>query len=390
MLTLIHHNPALVVNGVLHIDRKFLAGMQYYSDALNIPLTTIHPILNENEIIMDRVSIPVAELNFGIVTVTGYSSAVSRDALQNQINKSILVYGFGMGFPQIARRSQVPYILTLEHDLSTKIAVTTNDVANKVRRMVRTLRAVYEYYFIDVPAMKSAYSLHCNGFPAFDSSLHYNKNRLLYLDSRMSSDQVISEAELNTRLSRLRQRRLRLLYTGRYEAIKGASDAVSVAIECQRMGLDIEFHSFGQGSLRHEMKRMVRSAPSPDLIFIHDAIPYPELVQKSREFDIFVCCHVQSDPSCTYLETLGSGLPIVGYNNRMLKGVVDKSSAGFAVKHRSPVSVAQQIEILARDRQLLADMSLNARAFSLKHTFENEFDLRVSAISEAYASFLKN
>lgn len=387
MLTLIHHNPVLIENGVLHVDRKFLNGMQYYADALNIPLTTVHPLLNKSEQIMDRVSIPIAELNFEVVTI---EKSTERNALKQIIEQSALVYGHGMGSSSIARRSNIPYILILEYDLSTHITFATNGVSNIARRMFRTLRKVFDYLFVEIPAIRNAHSLHCNGYPVFESSAPYNKNRLLYLDSRMSTAQVISEAELKTRLSTLGQRRfLRLLFSGRYEAAKGAADAVSVAIECQKLGLDIEFHSYGQGSLRDEMKRLASTAPFPEFIFIHDAIPYPDLVQRSREFDIFVCCHVQNDPSCTYLETLGSGLPIVGYDNKMLKGVADKSKAGFASKLGSPVNVARQIEVLAKDKQILVEMSLNARKFSLEHVFENEFDLRVSAIKTAYATLSK-
>lgn len=388
MLTLIHHNPVLIENGVLHVDRKFLNGMQYYADALNIPLTTVHPLLNKNEQIMDIVSIPIAELNFEVVTVEEKST--ERTALKQIIEQSALVYGHGMGSSSLARSNNIPYILILEYDLSTHITFATNGVSNIARRMFRTLRTICEYLFVEIPAIRSAHSLHCNGYPVFESSAPYNKNRLLYLDSRMSTAQIISESELKTRLSTLGQRRLiRLLFSGRYEAAKGAADAVSVAIECQKLGLDIEFHSYGQGSLRDEMKRLASSAPFPESIFIHDAIPYPDLVQRSREFDIFVCCHVQNDPSCTYLETLGSGLPIVGYDNKMLKGIVDNSKAGFTSKLGSPVKVAQQIKALAKDTQMLADMSLNARAFSLEHVFENEFNLRVSAIKVAYGSLSK-
>lgn len=388
MLTLIHHNPVLIENGVLHVDRKFLNGMQYYADALNIPLTTVHPLLNKNEQIMDIVSIPIAELNFEVVTVEKKST--ERTALKQIIEQSALVYGHGMGSSSMARSNNIPYILILEYDLSTHITFATNGVSNIARRMFRTLRTICEYLFVEIPAIRNAHSLHCNGYPVFESSAPYNKNRLLYLDSRMSTAQIISEAELKTRLSTLGQRRLiRLLFSGRYEAAKGAADAVSVAIECQKLGLDIEFHSYGQGSLRDEMRRLASRAPFPEFIFIHDAIPYPDLVQRSREFDIFVCCHVQNDPSCTYLETLGSGLPIVGYDNKMLKGIVDNSKAGFTSKLGSPVKVAQQIKALAKDTQMLADMSLNARAFSLEHVFENEFNLRVSAIKVAYGSLSK-
>jgi colanic acid/amylovoran biosynthesis glycosyltransferase len=105
-----------------------------------------------------------------------------------------------------------------------------------------------------------------------------------------------------------------LLYSGRYEPMKGAHDAVLVAVECLRRGLNVEMHCYGQGNLRDAMER---TATGWNRIHIHDPIPYPELVQLSQSFDLFVCCHVQGDPCCTCLESFGTGLPIVGYANRM-------------------------------------------------------------------------
>ena len=88
MLTLIHQNPALINDGVFHVDRKFLDGMRYYAESLNIPLTTIHPVLKENEEIMDRVSIPLPDLNFNVVTVAdGALSAAGRHTLETHISK---------------------------------------------------------------------------------------------------------------------------------------------------------------------------------------------------------------------------------------------------------------------------------------------------------------
>lgn len=386
MLTVIHQNPALVDNGLLYIDRKFLDGMRYFADQLNVPLTTIHPLLRKGEAVMDGVSTSVADLNFKVVTIAdGGRSSDSQLILQNYIRKSVLVYGAGMDCAEIARRCDVPYILVLESDLSTKIAVACNNINGLVRRKVRSLRVILDHFLRELPSIRNAYAVHCNGYPVFEEVAPRAVRSLLYLDSRMSSDQVISLVKLKERISTLGRRRLRLLFSGRYEAIKGAVDAVQVAIECQKLGLDVEFHAYGKGSLSEKMKECAKAAPYPELVTIHDPISYPDLVRKSREFDIFISCHVQSDPSCTYLETLGSGLPIVGYNNKMLKRIVEKSKAGVASRLGSPTEVARQIQALSNDCELLAEMSMNARDFSLIHVFEKEFDLRISAIKAAYS-----
>jgi colanic acid/amylovoran biosynthesis glycosyltransferase len=180
-------------------------------------------------------------------------------------------------------------------------------------------------------------------------------------------------------------RPLRLLFSGRYERMKGVADAVAVAVECLRRGLDIEMHFYGQGGLREDMERIAARAARPGRIHIHDAIPYPELVKISRTFDLFVCCHIQSDPSCTYLESFGAGLPIVGYGNRMWRRLSESSGAGLLSPLGRPASVADDVQRLADDFQLLSTLSERAVAFAREHNYENEFGKRIQALNAAMA-----
>jgi colanic acid/amylovoran biosynthesis glycosyltransferase len=137
-------------------------------------------------------------------------------------------------------------------------------------------------------------------------------------------------------------------------------------------------HCYGQGSQMVAMSRLAAESP----IKVHPAIPYPELVKISRTFDAFVCCHIQNDPSCTYLESMGAGLPIVGYDNRMWKGVLNASNAGYASPMHRPGRVADGIAALSDPAQL-RNLSGKALAFAKSHTFEREYQKRVDAINSA-------
>jgi hypothetical protein len=159
-------------------------------------------------------------------------------------------------------------------------------------------------------------------------------------------------------------------------------DSVRVALECLQRGLDIEMHCYGQGNQLEEMRALAVQSPVPGRIQVHDAIPYPELVERSREFDIFVCCHIQSDPSCTYLESFGAGLPIAGYANRMWKRLSEVSGCGLASPIGRPAAVADSIANMLADASAFDAMSLRAREFAAAHSFECEFTLRTSAIRQ--------
>ncbi len=383
---MIHSNSACIVNGILHVDRKFLTGMRLYAEQIDMPLMTIHPEMATADQTMDLMKVPYKDLGFEVMIIKKDANPrETKERLQKQIGRSHLVYGSGFGSAKIARQLGIPYILVLEYDLRTDITMNAMQVQSMARRGIRALRCIKRHIVEDIPSMRGARALHCNGYPVYDESRIFNANRLLYLDSRTSPAMVITEPQLDDRLRQRSDRPLRLLFSGRYERVKGADDSVKVALECLKRGLDIELHTYGQGSLRDTMLQLARRSPVRNRIHIHDAIPFPELVQRAREFDLFVCCHIQSDPSCTYLESFGAGLPIVGYANRMWQRLSASSESGYASPVGQPAAVADDVARLIANPDLLASKSKQARAFALGHTFEHEFSLRVDAIRQELA-----
>lgn len=382
-----HSNPAKIENRCLKIDRKFLVGMERYVQRVRAPIVAVHPELSERTALMDPVEVPCDDLPFRIMTVKvdNWGRATPGDMLRlsDAISRCRLVYGDAISATALAQTLRVPYIRILEHDLSTLIALSSSRSKNPLRKANATIQGAYHYFATMVPQMRRAHSLHCNGYPSYDAAAPYNPNRLLYLDSRMSEEYLISPQQLAARLAGHASRPIRLLYSGRYESLKGTDDAVRVGLQCLRRGLDIEMHLYGQGSLRAKMEQLARLPAAAGRIHIHDAVSFPELVKISRTFDMFICCHVQNDPSCTYLESFGAGLPIVGYANRMWTGLARHSGAGIVARIRNPESVAVEVQRLIADREALAILSSKALAFASEHCFEHEFARRTEALNAA-------
>ena len=387
-VVMIHANHARIDGEVLTIDRKFHIGMKDYAE-INAPLVTLHPQAARGAAIMDPIELKVSELPYRIVTIPYGGNwrplPSSVPLLHQEISLGRLVYGGygdGMGAAAIALACGVPYILILEYDLKTQITATTMQVNGKVRRAIRAGRTTWSYYREGLPEMRRAHSVHCNGYPIYDVAISENLKALLYLDSRMSNDMIMSHEELAARLAERHGKPLRLLYSGRYEAMKGAVDAVRVGLECLAMDIDIEMHCYGQGSLAAEMRELAKRSGSR--IVIHDAVPYPDLVKIARTFDVFVCCHVQNAPSCTYLESFGAGLPIVGYANRMWERLCDASGAGLCSPIGKPHLVAADVRRLT-NRADLATKSVQALDFARAHSYETEHGKRIEALNEVLA-----
>lgn len=390
MLTMIHSNMASLSRDTFRVDRKFHVGMSEYASKIQAPLVTVHPECIAGREAMDMVDVPCGDLPYRVMILRtderGRLLPGESSRLRDQIARSVLVYGGSCGAAKMARDCKIPYILILEYDFMTNVKVATISTSGAAGKAARAARWAWEYAGAHIPDVRGAYRVHCNGYPVYDESRRINPDCLLYLDSRMSAGSVIPEDVLERRLTGRSGRPLRLLYSGRFEAMKGAADAVKVGVECVGRDLDVELHCYGQGSLRAEMERLVARANASRRIHIHEAVTYPELVEISGTFDLFVCCHVQNDPSCTYIESFGSGLPIVGYGNRMWRRLHGESGVGSWSPLGRPDRVAEHVRNLASDPELLATMSRRARRFALDHTFEREFGLRIDDLNTEYTA----
>jgi colanic acid/amylovoran biosynthesis glycosyltransferase len=383
MITMVHSNPARLTGGILCVDRKFHTGMLAYCAALGGGLTTVHPLATRDHIGIDMIEVSLDCLPYAVLVVEPDGDLGPFRIL---IESSTLAYGMGLGFERIAQACGVPYVMVAEYDLKTRIVVSTSQVRSVARKSVRAARIAWDYFMHFVPDARLAASIHCNGYPICDALQRVNPKRLLYLDSRMSESMVVSSEQLRGRLLNLRSRPLRLIFSGRYEPLKGALDVVKVGISAIRRGLRVEMHTYGDGSQKGEMRRLVESAGMTAQITVHDGIAYPELVEISCGFDVFVCCHIQGDPSCTYLESFGAGLPIVGYDNRMWRRLCQESGAGLSVRMHDVEAVVGGLESIQSQSGLLEELSSRAREFALSHTFDREFVKRTDAIREALAS----
>jgi len=140
-----------------------------------------------------------------------------------------------------------------------------------------------------------------------------------------------------------------------------------------RATLDI----FGAGSLRASTAEA--AAAFGGAVTLHDPVDFEtRLVPLSRRTaDIFLSCHRQSDPSCSYIEAMGCGLAVAGYGNRMWTRMQAESGAGVMAPLGDVAALAAAIAALDRDRPTLADACDRSLAFAKAHDFPTEFARRM-------------
>ncbi|MEM1431786.1 MAG: glycosyltransferase [Pseudomonadota bacterium] len=378
-LTVVAPAPAHAGENGWWLDTKFLVGMEHYVRAWPGPVTAVLAEAQAKPPFATFVRSD--DLPFAVSTFTpGLKLAVERIPADGLV----LCGGDEAEFVHLsaacAERGQ-PVILVLEYTLETRLRIAWLDQDRGVLRKLRTTQWSMAFERRRKAAIRRAAGLQCNAYPTFDTYGHLNPQTMMYLDNRITEDLLVRPEEQAARAARLAAGGpLTLVYSGRLERLKGAQDLVPVAAGLAARGVDFVLHVFGPGSLSDEIRsEAVRHGLSERVIlrgtvdFAKDLVPF---VRSSA--DLFLSCHRQSDPSCTYLETLGCGVPVIGYANRMWARLQGQSNGGWTVPMGETGRVADLIAELDRDRPALVSASAAARAFAARHLFGAEFAQRIA------------
>jgi glycosyltransferase involved in cell wall biosynthesis len=368
----------------LLIDRKFHTGMLEYVRRLRRPLACLLPRMAPSQeasaTTMELVT--PTEIPYRVHVVSGpVPEAADIPTLRAALDETALAHvgdstKLNLTIADMCRERGVPYVATSEYTLRTVLDIMRGETRSPLRRVIRELRSrIGNRSRLELLA--NAAEVHTNGYPTYLELADVNPRRMLFFDTRATAEDVISEPAVVRRLDSLDHRPPRLLYSGRYHTMKGALDVVRTGIELFRRGVKFKLDTYGAGSLQGEMVEMVRRSGTGECITIHGLIPYrPNLIDVTRDADLFLACHTQGDPSCTYLETFACGVPIAGYANEMWTVLQRESRGGVAAPVGDPVGLASEIEAILRDRQRLTDASLRARAFAAANTMEVAWDRR--------------
>lgn len=233
-------------------------------------------------------------------------------------------------------------------------------------------------------AFRAATGLQSNGYPAHALYGRMNRDSMVYLDGRMTPDLFATEAEMIDRETlRATGAPLRLVYSGRLEPMKGAQDLIPVAERLIERGVDFTLDIFGTGSLGAEIAAGIQRLSQPGRVRLHGAVDFEtQLVPYTRTHaDMFVGCHRQSDPSCTYIEAMGCGVTVASYDNEMWNLLNAASDAGLGAPLGDPQALADKIALVAGTPDEITRRSRNALAFSRMHAFQPEFRRRMEHLA---------
>ena len=376
LLVMIASAPVIrLPNGKLRLDSKFVEGMRAHARHWDGPLKSI--IWEGATSVPFAVELAPQELGFDLVVLGQGADLPSLE------EAALVAAPADLAEVLKIADDDVPVVFAVEYTIGTRLQIVALDRGRgPVRkawsalwnlRMERRRRQAFR---------KSA-GLQCNGYPAFEDYAGFNSNPMIYLDGRMRQEMMARDADLAAKATYSGP--LRIVHSGRLEPMKGAHDLLPIARALMRSGCAFTLDIFGTGSLAEEIRAGVSEFSGA--VRLHDPVDFEsELVPwMIRHADIFLSCHRQADPSCTYLESLGCGVPVVGYANRMWDRLASESRGGWVVPMGDHSALVSRLAALSQDRADLVDAARQGLGFAKAHDFDREFQRRMDHFAQCLA-----
>lgn len=279
---------------------------------------------------------------------------------------------------KLCRKIGAKCIYVIEYIPETRYQIASLSTKNPLIKFRRFLY-VWREERKRLSSFSLADGLQANGMPAYHEYNNF-KNIMLYFDTRVDKSIIINSEDLEHRLTYLSQNKpLRIAFSGRLIRMKGVDHLLKVAMCLKQRNVNFHFTIYGTGELENQLKEFIKQHQLEDSVFMAGAVDFSKelLPNLQQNFDLFVMLHRQSDPSCTYLETLSCGLPIVSYDNNAFSGLLELADIGWKVKMDDVNGVARVIEHLHFNRKEIAKKSQNSIKFAHQHNFESTFQNRI-------------
>ena len=370
-LVIIPSVPVWVNESGIVFERKFFDGVRMYADIWPGTITCILRRSDGRLPEFGTVAQKDVKCFFHTIVLEG-KETLSVDHLSG----ASMVLASGDSFDQLhvsmlCRSAGIKCVYVIEYTPEIRSAILQLEAMNPLIRMRRFL-FLWSNERRRRAAFRIADGIQSNGTPAFNEYREF-RNSMLYFDTRVDGASIIKDAELNERLVYLDENRpLRLAFSGRLIRMKGGDHLVEVAKRLKEAGMKFTMSIYGTGELESEMKGFISEYRLEEYVQMKGSLSFRDelLPELMGNVDVFVCLHRQGDPSCTYLETISCGIPIVGYRNSAFHGLLGLADVGWSVQMDDIAGVCRVIRQIDRARTLIKEKSRKSVLFARKNSAE--------------------
>lgn len=371
-------------NGGLVLTQKYLEGAAEYARSWPGPVTTLAEISDTRSTDMDHVEVLPGSIETGLEERPSDAAAMAS-RLAGAAAALAFFSPYEEATARLCRRIGVPFLCVSEstpHSERQEVDANTRNPVLRLRRKLWLMGAERARQRM-LPGLAG---LQCSGVPTYDLYRPGQPNALLFFDNRVWRQDVIGEQALEERLQRVRAGApLKLVFGGRLIPMKGVLELPEIARALARLDVPFTLDIYGNGPLEDQLAARISALGLAGQVHLKGALDFRTgwIPALQRDADLFVCCHLQGDPSSTYPEVMSCGVPIAGYDNDAFQGIVRYSEAGWQAPMKKPELLAAQIARLHSDRETLAAAAIRARAFALQHDFQTTFARRTQHMIEA-------
>jgi colanic acid/amylovoran biosynthesis glycosyltransferase len=377
-------------NGQVLLTRKFIEATEKFQWFWPGSITVLMEETDQETDNLDKKIFKFNELPFKLEIVS--FKTLTADSFRNQTSLVLAMANCQQNhISKVCREAGIPCIYISEYTLKTRKQIVAAENPNNPLRLLRQNLWEEAQERKQQQAIKLANGLQCNGTPTYEVYRSLNPNTMLFFDTRITEDMLatVEDIEKRTR-DRDENTPLRLVFSGRLNRMKGAHYLLDVAQELERLGIEFELFISGAGQLEESMHQRIATSGLGNRVKMmgvpdFNTVFFPFV---KANIDLFICCHPQGDPSCTYIETMSCGVPIVGFANEAFVGIVEQSKSGWLVEMNRPDLLAYKVAELSRNRNELKAMSFKALEFARKHTFDQTFKARAQHMEQIALSSL--
>jgi len=383
-LVMIASAPVLVRDaGALFLDTKFVEGMRLHQALWHGPVACI--LWKGQDAIPFGAEYRAADLGFDLTLLEPGQAIEALHLARAAVVAASADIIAALEVAPLCRAAGARLVYTIEYTLATRLRIAALDRSRGPLRKARSMLWNLGHERRRRAAFRAADGVQFNGYPARDAYSGLTRDGLLFLDGRMRRGMMARDDQMQARADRLAAGApLRIVHSGRLVAMKGAQDLLPVAAALRGSGMAFTLDIFGTGELHAEISKGIVLAGMHDQVRLHPAVDFETGLVPflTSEADVFLSCHRQADPSCSYLESLSCGVPVVGYDNAMWRALCAASGAGWVVPMGRIAAMAAQIATLARDPASVTAAAARALAFGRLHDVESEFALRMAHLAK--------
>jgi colanic acid/amylovoran biosynthesis glycosyltransferase len=377
-------------SGKIVLTQKFVDGVGLFRELWKGPILHLCQPASQPSDNLDNVEVAAQTSAFDT-----YCESLSEERLRAIVPKrSVVLASVGERFNSLSRLCReigIPCVYVTEYSLKTRKQIAREYQRSDLHGIWAKLRQTQQE-IAQRSAISAASAVQCNGLPTYSAYKGINPRSHLFFDSRIEPSMLTTDDQISQRLAQLHHdRKLRLVFSGRLNLTKGVDDLPIVAKHLRRLNIPFEMSICGEGQYLDQLRKDIEHRELGQLVRLRGTLDFKEelIPFVSGQTDLFVCCHRQGDPSCTYVETMACGVPIVGYANEAWEQLSSFAKTGWVTPLGDPEALANRIAQLSRDHKEIERSARASLAFARDHTFEKTFRRRVEHLDGVASSVFR-